>query len=57
MNIMKNSKEKNPENYFLEAENEALKMSVVKMFVEKYPNDMDLGEAVRKFVSFPKELK
>ena len=30
---------------------EALNMSVIKMFVEKYPNDMDLGKAVREFVN------
>ena len=30
---------------------EALNMSVIKMFIEKYPNDMDLGKAVREFVT------
>ncbi len=30
---------------------EALNMSVIKMFVEKYPDDIELGKAVREFVN------
>ena len=34
---------------------EALNMAVIKMFIEKHPNDVDLGKAVREFVNL--ELK
>lgn len=34
---------------------EALNMAVIKMFIEKHPNDVDLGKAVREFINL--ELK
>jgi hypothetical protein len=51
---MKTSKQKELESKILETKHEALRMMTVEMFVKKYPNNMDLGEAVREFVSIKK---
>ena len=51
MNIMKNSKQIELESKILEAKHEALRMMTVEMFVKKYPNNIELGAAVREFVT------
>lgn len=51
---MKTSKQKELESKILEAKHEALRMMTVEMFVKKYPNNMDLGEAIREFVNIKK---
>ncbi len=51
MSIMEGSEIKSIDREVSLLKYEALNMSVIKMFVEKYPNDMDLGKAVREFVN------
>ena len=54
---MKNSKQVELESKFLEAKHEAKRMMTVEMFVKKYPNNMELGAAVREFVSIKEKSK
>lgn len=51
MSIMEESDSKSIDREVQRLKYEALNMSVIKMFIEKYPNDMDLGRAVREFVT------
>ena len=51
MSIMEGSEIKSIDREVSLLKYEALNMSVIKMFVEKYPNDMDLGKTVREFVN------
>ena len=55
MNIMEESNLKSIDREVSLLKYEALNMSVIKMFIEKYPNDQELGKAVREFVNL--ELK
>jgi hypothetical protein len=38
----------------LEQKHESLRFEVIEMLVKKYPNDYDLGAAVREFVKMKK---
>lgn len=51
MNIMEGSEIKSIDREVQRLKYEALNMAVIKMFIEKYPNDTDLGKAVREFVT------
>tara|TARA_R110000822_G_scaffold39233_4_gene107951 strand:+ start:1829 stop:1999 length:171 start_codon:yes stop_codon:yes gene_type:complete len=51
MNIMEGSEIKSIDREVQRLKYEALNMAVIKMFIEKHPNDMDLGRAVREFVT------
>ena len=51
MNIMGGSEIKSIDREVSLLKYEALNMSVIKMFIEKYPNDQELGKAVREFVT------
>ena len=51
MNIMEESNLKSIDREVSLLKYEALNMSVIKMFIEKYPNDQELGKAVREFVT------
>tara|TARA_B100000768_G_scaffold180042_1_gene199068 strand:+ start:131 stop:340 length:210 start_codon:yes stop_codon:yes gene_type:complete len=51
MSIMEGSEVKSIDREVSLLKYEALNMSVIKMFVEKYPNDQELGKAVREFVT------
>ena len=51
MNIMERSENKSIDREVSLLKYEALNMSVIKMFIEKYPNDQELGKAVRDFVT------
>jgi len=57
MNIMMDSKSKELEKIILEAKHEALRMMTVEMFVKKYSNNMELGAAIREFVSIKEKSK
>ena len=57
MNIMMDSKSKELQKEILEAKHEALRMMTVEMFVKKYSNNMELGAAVREFVSIKEKSK
>lgn len=35
----------------IKEKHETLRMEVIEMFVKKYPNDFDLGKAIREFVN------
>ena len=48
MNIMEESNLKSIDREVSLLKYEALNMSVIKMFIEKYPNDQELGKAVIK---------
>lgn len=41
----------------LNTQHEVLRMEVIEMLVKKYPNDYDLGQAVRSFVSLKENVK
>lgn len=43
------------ENIYLKEKHETLRMEVIEALVEEYPNDMDLGKAIRKFVNLKKQ--
>ena len=45
------------ENQRINEKHEALRMEVIEMLVKQYPNDYDLGEAVRKFVNIKENTK
>ena len=45
------------ENQWINEKHEALRMEVIEMLVKQYPNDYDLGEAVRKFVNIKENTK
>ena len=51
MNIMGESNSKSIDKEVQRLKYEALNMSVIKMFIEKCPNDQELGKAVREFVT------
>ena len=51
------SKSKELQKEILEAKHEALRMMTVEMFVKKYPNNMELGAAVREFVTLKEKSK
>jgi len=51
MNIMEESDPKSINREIQRLKYEALNMSVIKMFIEKCPNDQELGKAVREFVT------
>jgi len=43
------------ENQIIKEKHETLRMEVIEMLVKKYPNDTDLGQAVREFTNIKKE--
>jgi len=45
------------ENQRINEKHEVLRMEVIEMLVKQYPNDYDLGEAVRKFVNIKENTK
>lgn len=45
------------ENQHIREKHETLRMEVIEMLVKQYPNDYDLGEAVRKFVNIKENTK
>jgi len=45
------------ENEYLKNKHRDLRMEVIEMLVKKYPNDYDLGAAVRKFTKIKKSKK
>ena len=51
MSIMEESDPKSIDREIQRLKYEALNMSVIKMFIEKCPNDQELGKAVREFVT------
>lgn len=55
MNIMEGSEIKSIDREVQRLKYEALNMAVIKMFIEKHPNDVDLGKSVREFINL--ELK
>ena len=38
------------EQEYINSKHEALRMEVIEMLVQKYPNDQELGKAVREFI-------
>lgn len=42
------------ENEYYKEKHETLRMEVIKMLIEQYPNDADLGKAIREFVGLEK---
>ena len=44
-------------NQRINEKHETLRMEVIEMLVKQYPNDYDLGEAVRKFVNIKENTK
>lgn len=51
------SKSKELQKEILEAKHESLRMMAVEMFVKKYSNNMELGAAIREFVTIKKKSK
>ena len=45
------------ENQILKEKHEALRMEVIELLVKKYPNDADLGRAVREFTNIKKDAR
>ena len=45
------------ENQIIKEKHEALRIEVIEMLVQKYPNDADLGKAVREFVKVKENIK
>lgn len=43
------------ENLYLKEKHETLRMEVIEALVKKYPNDMDLGKAIREFINLKKQ--
>lgn len=39
------------EKDYIKEKHESLRMEVIEMFVKKYPNDADLGKAIREFIN------
>lgn len=45
------------ENIHIKEKYETLRMEVIEALVKKYPNDMELGKAIRKFINEEKNAR
>jgi len=45
------------ENEYIKEKHETLRMEVIETLVKKYPNDAELGKAVRNFVNVKENEK
>jgi hypothetical protein len=43
------------ENIYLKEKHETLRMEVIEALVKKYPNDIELGKAIREFIDLKKQ--
>ena len=43
------------ENIHIKEKHETLRMEVIEALVKKYPNDIELGKAIREFIDLKKQ--